>query len=62
MKSSTIIKALQQDGWQHVKTRGSHTQWKHPTKKGKVTVPHPKKDLHRGTVKSIEIQSGVRFQ
>jgi len=38
---------------------GSHQQFKHPTKKGKVTIPHPKKDLPIGTVRSILKQAGI---
>ena len=42
MKSSDIIKQLKSDGWFLVHVVGSHHQFKHPTKQGKVTVPHPK--------------------
>jgi len=58
VKSADIIKKLKQDGWRLVHTKGSHQQFKHPTKKGRVTVPHPKKDLPKGTVKSIYKQAG----
>ncbi|MBI3418506.1 MAG: type II toxin-antitoxin system HicA family toxin [Proteobacteria bacterium] len=51
--SREIIKALKGKGWRLVKTRGSHHQFKHPAIPGRVTVPHPKKDLPWGTVKSI---------
>jgi predicted RNA binding protein YcfA (HicA-like mRNA interferase family) len=40
---------------------GSHPHFKHPTKPGKVTVPHPKKDLPLKTIKSIEKASGVKL-
>ncbi|GLR63221.1 type II toxin-antitoxin system HicA family toxin [Marinospirillum insulare] len=43
MKSSALIKMLEADGWNLVGTRGSHHYFKHTIKKGKVTVPHPKK-------------------
>lgn len=59
MNSKDIIKKLKKDGWFKVAQKGSHVQFKHPTKKGRVTVPHPKRDLPKGTVKSIEKQSGV---
>jgi predicted RNA binding protein YcfA (HicA-like mRNA interferase family) len=59
MNSRDIIKRLEADGWVKVARRGSHAQFKHPTKPGRVTIPHPKKDLKIGTVKSIEKQSGV---
>lgn len=61
MDSKTILKRLQADGWEIVHTKGSHHQLSHPTKPGKVTVPHPKRDLPIGTVKSIEKQSGVKL-
>lgn len=41
MNSSEIIKILKRDGWYKVDQVGSHNHFKHPTKKGKVTVPHP---------------------
>jgi len=46
-------------GWYEVGQTGRHKHFKHPTKPGKVTVPHPKRDLPVKTVKSIETQSGV---
>lgn len=59
MDSKTLIKELTKDGWYHVGTVGSHHHYKHPTKPGKVTVPHPKKDLPPGTVKSARKQAGL---
>ncbi len=53
MKSSEIIKILKNDGWVIHHIKGSHHQFKHPVKVGKVTVPHPKYDLPIGTAKSI---------
>jgi predicted RNA binding protein YcfA (HicA-like mRNA interferase family) len=58
MKSADIIKRLTEDDWQLVNTRGSHQQFKHPTKPGRVTVPHPKRDLPIGTARSIFAQAG----
>ncbi|MBF6665515.1 MULTISPECIES: type II toxin-antitoxin system HicA family toxin [Bacillus amyloliquefaciens group] len=44
MKSSRdIIKILTKDGWYLKRVVGSHNHFKHPTKPGTVTVPHPKK-------------------
>ena len=57
--SREIIKMLQADGWVEVAKVGSHSQFKHPTKKGRVTVPHPKKELPIGTVRSIFKQAGL---
>lgn len=41
MKSGKVIQRLQKEGWVLHHVRGSHHQFKHPTKPGKVTVPHP---------------------
>lgn len=62
MKSADILKALTADGWNQVAQKGSHVQLRHPTKPGRVTVPHPVKDMPIGTVASIEKQSGVRLR
>ena len=38
-----VIKLIENDGWFRVRTKGSHRQFKHPVKRGKVTVSgHPK--------------------
>ncbi|RVU80782.1 type II toxin-antitoxin system HicA family toxin [Leucothrix sargassi] len=47
-------------GWYQVSTKGSHHQYKHSTKKGRVTIPHPKKDLPIKTVQSILKQAGLK--
>ncbi|MDR3003407.1 MAG: type II toxin-antitoxin system HicA family toxin [Acidovorax sp.] len=60
MNSAALIKLIRADGWVLVNVVGSHHQFKHPTKPGKVTVPHPKKDLPIGTVHSILKQAGLR--
>jgi predicted RNA binding protein YcfA (HicA-like mRNA interferase family) len=62
MKSQDIIKALKSDGWKQVAQKGSHVQFKHPVKPGRVTVPHPKKDIPPGTLRSIEKQAGMKFK
>lgn len=59
--SRQIVNILKADGWYEVAQRGSHVQFKHPTKPGRVTVPHPKRDLPVGTVKSIERQSQLKL-
>ncbi|MBW2054520.1 MAG: type II toxin-antitoxin system HicA family toxin [Deltaproteobacteria bacterium] len=61
MDSRKIIKILIQNGWYEIAKVGSHTQFRHPERKGRVTVPHPKKDIPIGTLKSIERQSGIKF-
>jgi predicted RNA binding protein YcfA (HicA-like mRNA interferase family) len=50
------------DGWVHVHTVGDHWQFTHPTKTGRVTVTHPRKDFPIGTLKSIERQSGLKLR
>jgi predicted RNA binding protein YcfA (HicA-like mRNA interferase family) len=63
MESRTVIKLLKADGWQQVKkkTGSSHMQFKHGSKPGRVTVPHPVKHIPLGTLKNIERQSGIKF-
>ena len=61
MKVRDLIKMVEIDGWRHVKTKGSHRQYKHPIKPGRVTIPgHPGDDLNPGTLKSILNQAGLR--
>ena len=60
MKSADLIKMLKADGWELVHTVGSHHQFKHPSKPGKVTVPHPKKDLPKGTANCVLKQAGLK--
>jgi predicted RNA binding protein YcfA (HicA-like mRNA interferase family) len=62
MDSRDIIKQLKRDGWYAVNHVGSHKQFSHPTKKGRVTVPHPKRDIPIGTLKSIEKQAGIKLR
>lgn len=61
MNSRDIIRAIEKAGWEHVATSGDHWQFKHPTRSGRVTVPHPKRDLPTGTLRSIEKQAGVKL-
>ena len=56
-----VLRMLQDDGWVLIATRGSHRQFKHPTKAGRVTVPgKPSDDLAPGTLNSILKQSGLK--
>jgi predicted RNA binding protein YcfA (HicA-like mRNA interferase family) len=57
--SRKLIGLLLEDGWTEAGITGSHHHFKHPAKRGKVTVPHPKKDLPTGTVRSILKQAGL---
>ncbi|UOY07726.1 type II toxin-antitoxin system HicA family toxin [Muricauda sp. SCSIO 64092] len=59
MKSRNLIKIIENDGWELVRTKGSHHHFKHPSKKGLVTIPHPKKDIPLKTVRSILKQAGL---
>ena len=60
--SRDVIKALEADGWFQVAQRGSHRQFKHAVRPGRVTVPHPKRDMPVGTLKAIERQSGLKLR
>lgn len=54
MKVREVIGILEADGWYLVRTRGSHRQFKHPTKTSKVTVPgKPSDELAPGTLNNI---------
>ncbi|MDT4798252.1 HicA toxin of bacterial toxin-antitoxin [compost metagenome] len=54
------MELIEADGWFLVRIRGSHHHFKHPTKPGLVTIPHPKKDLLPRTSASILKQAGLK--
>ena len=60
MDSSSLKRMLEKDGWYLARVKGSHHQFKHPTKAGVVTLPHPRKDIPKGTVESILKQAGLK--
>lgn len=60
--SREVIAILKADGWYLVATEGSHQQYKHPIKSGKVTIKSPCKDIPPKTLKSIATQAGVSFK
>lgn len=62
MRSREVIKLIEADGWRAVRQTGSHRHFRHPTKPGTVTVPHPKAEIVMGTLRSIEKQSGVSLR
>ena len=62
MNSRDVIKALEADGWFEVAQKGSHKQFRHPTKPGRVTVVHPKRDYPVATLISMEKQSGIKLR
>ena len=54
MKVREVIRLIEDDGWYLVKMKGSHRQYKHPKKVGRVTVAgHPNDDLAPGTLSSV---------
>ena len=61
MKVRDVIRLIEDDGWFHVRTRGSHRHYKHPTKPGLVTIAgHPGVDMPKGTLNSILKQAGLK--
>ncbi len=60
MSSKELIKLLEKDGWYLVRIKGDHHHFKHPYKKGLVTVPHPRKDFKPGTFANILRQAGLK--
>jgi predicted RNA binding protein YcfA (HicA-like mRNA interferase family) len=61
MKIRDIIKLIEADGWYRVETKGSHRQYKHLIKKGRVTIAgHPGDDLAAGTLNSILKQARLK--
>ncbi|MDE2511985.1 MAG: type II toxin-antitoxin system HicA family toxin [Elusimicrobia bacterium] len=61
MKIRDVIALIQLDGWRLVRTRGSHRQYMHPVKRGRVTIAgHPGDDLAAGTLNSIYKQAGLK--
>ena len=57
--SREIIKVLENEGWVETRCNGDHHIFRHSVKKGKVIVPHPKKDLKLGTLKNILKQAQI---
>jgi predicted RNA binding protein YcfA (HicA-like mRNA interferase family) len=61
VKVREVIRMIEADGWRLARTRGSHRQYKHPTKPGLVTVPgNSNDDLAPGTLNSILKQAGLK--
>ena len=60
MRSRELIQLIEADGWYEVEVKGSHHQFRHPCKPGRVTVPHPRHGLPRGTVHSILKQAELK--
>lgn len=60
MKVRDVIKLIERDGWFFLRQRGSHRQYRHPTKPGKVTIAgKPSDEMAPGTLGSIFRQAGI---
>lgn len=60
MRSRDMIRKIEANGWYLVAIKGSHHQYRHAYRPGRVTVPHPDSDLPKGTINSILRQAGLR--
>lgn len=61
MKVREIIKIIENDGWILSRTKGSHRQFKHPSKSGTVTIAgHERDEIHPKTANSILKQAGLK--
>lgn len=60
MNSADLIKHLERDGWALANVRGSHHVFRHPTKPGRISVPHPKKDLGKGLAHKLIKLAGLK--
>lgn len=60
MTFKDLEKILKKDGWYYYDTVGSHIQYKHEIKPGKVTIPKHKGDIKKGTLNSILKQAGLK--
>ena len=60
MRAEEIEKLIVADGWIFKTQKGSHRHYKHPDKRGKVTIPFHKGDLDKGTANSILKQAGIK--
>lgn len=61
VKVKELIKSIEKDGWEMVRMRGSHRQYRHPEKSGTVTVAgKPSADIPPGTLASILKQAGLK--
>jgi len=61
MKVRDVLKLIEEDGWYQVAQKGSHRQFKHPIKPGRVTVAgHPSQEMDKGTLNSILKQAELK--
>jgi len=63
MKVRDVVRLIERDGWVQIHQVGSHRQYKHPAKRGRVTVPgHMNDDVNPKTLKSVLRQAGLEGQ
>ncbi len=60
MKFRELERIIKADGWEYSDSDGSHYQYKHKTKKGKVTIPYHTGDITKGVVNSVLKQAGLK--
>jgi predicted RNA binding protein YcfA (HicA-like mRNA interferase family) len=60
VNSRALVRELEAAGWVLDRVRGSHHVFTHPTRRGIVVVPHPRKDLGPGLVAAIRKQAGLK--
>lgn len=60
MRARELERILLEDGWYFKNQKGSHRQYKHPDKQGKVTIPFHTGDVDKGTADSILKQAGLK--
>lgn len=60
MTFKQLEKILKQDGWYCYKVVGSHYQYKHDIKRGKITIPRHCKEIKKGTLNSILKSAGLK--
>ena len=61
MKVRDLLKLIESDGWYQVAQKGSHRQFKHPSKPGRVTVAgHPSQEMDKGTLNNILKQADLK--
>ena len=58
--SRELIRMVEADGWQLVRVKGDHHHYRHSSKPGTVTIPHPVRDLDKKTANSILKQAGLK--
>lgn len=60
MKFRELEKIIIADGWKYKDCVGSHYQYMHPVKEGKVTIPNHKGDVNKAVVNSVLKQAGLK--